>query len=571
VGKSTKYFFALFLLFVLFFSFSTNLAKRQGGGFISDGASYFAIIQSLAFDLDLEYTREDIIRIRQRFWAGPIGLFLKKGDGGKIYYSKSFVYPLFAAPFFRIFDVNGILLFNGLMLFLSVLMAFLLLRQYYAPKRSLIFAAVFIMATVIPVYIWWIQADLFNFFAIFTGLFFFFYRFKNPRWFYLSALFLAAAVFSKPSNIVPIGIVYLLLLKQKQWKRFILLSLISMIICSAFLMFNYTQTGEWNYMGGERRSFHGRYPYEKPENKFDLGYKMTADDYWQRFYLSPHMALLNVFYFVFGRFTGIFIYFFPAVFILLLFFFQPKIPEDWFMLTAIIAAILIYLLLDPGNYFGGCGSVGNRYFLNIFPLFFFLGFKNRIFKFSLIPAAVSLIFLSGVYADSLHHSTPVRTAGMSFPIRLFPPEKTQYQTLQPNENPRAFGQLLRHGQRKYWVHFLNDHYWPVEEDAFWTHSNLTAELFIAVPGEFKEFEVMIKNNPLDSNVTIQVEHQRKVLHLLPNQQAEVRFKNVNGLRIKNRRIYLVKVRSERSYCPNFADPDNEDRRRLGVNVHIGFN
>lgn len=569
--KSTRYFFSLLFIFIVFFSFSTNLPKRQGGGFISDGASYFSIIQSLAYDFDLEYTRVDIKRIRQRFWAGPIGLFLKRAGDGKIYFSKSFVYPLFAAPFFRIFDVNGILLFNGLMLFLSILMAYRLLSQYHPAKHSLPFAALFILATVVPVYIWWIQADLFNFFMMFSGLFFFFYPFKNPRWVYLSAVFFAAAVFSKPTNIVPIGIVYLILLKRKQWKRFLLLSLLSVVICSAFLMFNYTQTGEWNYMGGERRTFHGKYPYEKPENKFEDGYKMSADDYWQRFYLSPQMVLFNIFYYFFGRFTGMFIYFFPACFILILFFFQKKIPEDWFILTAIFTGILVYIILDPGDYFGGCGSVGNRYFLNIFPLFFFLGFKNRIFKFAVIPAVAALIFLSGIYMDSLYHSTPVRSAGISFPIKLFPPEKTQYQSLQSNENPRAFGKLFRHGEKKYWVHFINDHYWPIEENAFWTHSDRTAELFVAIPGKFREFEIMIKNSPLENRVILQIEHQRKVLRLKPNQESVVKFKNLNGLKIKNRRVYLVKVRSERSYCPFFADDKNEDRRQIGVNVHIGFN
>ncbi len=568
--KGIRRFFFLTLLFIVFFSFSTDLSRRQGGGFISDGSSYFSIIQSLAYDYDLEYTRQDIIRIKEEFRVGPLGLFLKKGADGKIYFSKSYAYPLCAAPFYRLFGTHGLLLFNGLMLFLSLLMGYRMLMQYHPQKNSFAFALVFVLATAIPVYIWWIQADLFNFFVMFAGLYFFFFPFKNPRWFYVSAAFFSLSVFSKPSNLAPIGIVYLILLYRKHWKRFIILSVISILLCSALLMVNYVQTGEFNFMGGERRTFHGVYPFEKPGNRFEAGFKMTADNYWERFFLSPKIVILNMFYYFFGRFTGIFIYFFPAVFILILFFFQRKIPEDWFVLAAIIVASLVFIILDPTNYFGGSGSVGNRYFLSIFPLFFFLGYRDRIFKYALFPVVIAIIFLSGTYLDSLYQSTFARTAGMSFPIRLFPAEKTQYQTLQSNENPRAFGRLVRDGNRKAWVHFINDNFWPIEENSFWTNGDKTLELFIAIPEQFKEFQVMVKNNPLPNTVTIQIEHQMKKIRLAGDQETTVKFKNLNGLDTKERNVYYVKIKSDQSYCPYFSDPDNEDKRVLGANIHIGF-
>lgn len=570
VEKGIRHFFLLSLLFIVFFSFSTDLSRRQKGGFLSDGSSYFSIIQSLAYDYDLEYTRQDIIRIKEEFRVGPLGMFLKKGENGRIYFSKSYAYPLCAAPFYRIFGTHGILLFNGLMIFFSLLMGFRLLSCYHPQKKSFTFAAVFVLATVIPVYIWWIQADLFNFFVMFAGLYFFFYAFKNPRWQYISAIFFSLSVFSKPSNIVPIGIIYLILLYRKHWKRFAILSLLSILLCSSLLMFNYVQTGEFNFMGGERRTFHGVYPYEKPGNKFEVGFKMSADNYWERFFLSSKMFVLNCFYYVFGRFTGMFIYFFPAFFILLLFIFQRKIPEDKFILASIISAILVFVILDPGNYFGGSGSVGNRYFLCIYPLFFFLGFRNRVFKFSLLPVAVAIMLLSGVYVDSLFHSIYARSAGLSFPINLFPAEKTQYQTLPSNENPRAFGRLVRDGQRKAWIHFINDNFWPIEENSFWTNGDETLELFLAVPKDFKEFRVLLQNNPLPNTVTVQIENQVKKVRLKAEQETFVTFKNLNGLEIKDRHVYYIKIKSDKSYCPYFSNPDNEDKRLLGVNVHIGF-
>jgi hypothetical protein len=77
VEKSIKYFFIIFLLFIICFSLSTNLPKRHRGGFLSDESTYFSITQSLAYDYDLKYTRKDIVRIKERFWVGPTTLFLQ--------------------------------------------------------------------------------------------------------------------------------------------------------------------------------------------------------------------------------------------------------------------------------------------------------------------------------------------------------------------------------------------------------------------------------------------------------------------------------------------------------------
>jgi hypothetical protein len=61
-SKAIRNFFILFLLFIIFFSFATDLPKTKRGGFFSDESTYFSIMQSLAYDGDLEYTRADIVR-----------------------------------------------------------------------------------------------------------------------------------------------------------------------------------------------------------------------------------------------------------------------------------------------------------------------------------------------------------------------------------------------------------------------------------------------------------------------------------------------------------------------------
>lgn len=567
--SSAKLFFVVFLLFIIFFSLGTQIPNEHRRGFFSDESSYFSIIQSLAYDFDIKYRREDIVRIEERFPAGPVGSYLKKGKDGEITYAKPFMYPFFAAPFFRVFDTNGILLCNGLMLFFSILMGFLLLRQYHPDRESLSFILIFIFTSVCWIYIWWMTSDLFNFFVLFAALFFFFYTFKKKNLFYLSGFFFAAYVLSKPTNLAAAGIIFLILLYRKEWRKFILLSLVFLSVLSAFVLFYYQQTGEVSYKlyyGGERTAFYNRFPYERPEYEFVSRVKTTADDYWERIHITPKIAALNLFYYLFGRFTGMFIYFFPAIFLFAIFFFQEKTPEDWFILAAIIVSILVAcVLFAADSYFGGSGSLGNRYFLNVFPFFFFLGFKKRMFRFSFVPILVAAILLSPTFMDALFHSYRPRNPGTSFPIKCFPVEKTQYSHLPTNENPYARNLDIGGNYRLF---FINDNFHYLEGETFWTVGDKELEMLLLAPKKVKRLTAVLHNNRIKNRVRFQVEHQSKRLGIGPEMTKTLDFEKIPGLKVARGYLYHIKVKSSRAYCPFFAEENNEDKRWLGINVRI---
>ncbi|HSQ35997.1 MAG TPA: hypothetical protein VLQ89_08400, partial [Candidatus Binatia bacterium] len=419
--------------------------------------------------------------------------------------------------------------------------------------------------SVTVIYIWWITADLFNFFVNFTGLFFLFYHFKKGSWNSLAGFFFALAVFSKPNNLLHIGILFLLLLFRKDWKKIVGMALVGLLVLSGLLYFSHIQTGTFNFMGGERRSFYGNFPYERPDFTFQSGFLMSSDNYWNRFYLSPAIALLNLFYYLFGRFTGMIIYFPSALFLLLLFFLQRKIPQDWFLLAAIAAAILFYVLVTPDNYFGGGGSLGNRYFFNIFPLFFFLGYRERTFKYSLLPVFVAVFFLAPVYMNAMYHSAAPRFPGSVFPAKFFPPEKTQFSTLPSNTNPRAFN---RHIPGKYTLFLLNDNYNPIEGEYFWSYADQELELFLLAPRQVKTFHVQLKNTPLANQVRFQIDHKARNVFLAPDSVRVITFSHIPGLRLDQRYLYPIKIKSRRSYSPYYADAGSMDQRWLGVQTHI---
>jgi hypothetical protein len=74
-----------------------------------------------------------------------------------------------------------------------------------------------------------------------------------------------------------------------------------------------------------------------------------------------------------GRFGGVLPYFFPAVLALALFLLGgPRDRAGWLALTAVTMSWLAYIWIIPDNWYGGGGTVGNRYFLNLLPAFLFL-------------------------------------------------------------------------------------------------------------------------------------------------------------------------------------------------------
>ncbi len=119
---------------VLLAALAVDLPSASDGRFWSDGATYYAMAASLAFDGDLEFRAEDLARVRQAYPGGPQGVFLKRvasADGGtRLVYAKPLVYPAVAAPLVRVLGADrGLLLLNAIVLVAALWLGFGLLRE----------------------------------------------------------------------------------------------------------------------------------------------------------------------------------------------------------------------------------------------------------------------------------------------------------------------------------------------------------------------------------------------------------------------------------------------------------
>src|SRR6188472_849436 len=153
-------------------------------GFFSDGATYYSLAHSIADDFDFEYRREDLVRVWREFPSGPEGIFLKRGrdidvslgggfpfvhvatrqdpDQNRLYYGKSYIFPLFAAPFVFFFGTNGFLVMHAVLITLVFLAAYAFLVARSHPIAALVFAFAYVFLSVAPVYMIWMTPDFFN-------------------------------------------------------------------------------------------------------------------------------------------------------------------------------------------------------------------------------------------------------------------------------------------------------------------------------------------------------------------------------------------------------------------------
>lgn len=579
----------LVFFFFLGFSLVINLPVLHRSFLSADQQVYFAMTQSMAHDLDIEYTKKDLIRYYESFDSGPQGIFLKRvktDSGEKIYYAKSWAYSLFTAPFVRVFGYNGFLVFHALLLLLVLLAGFSYLSLWNRPVLSLITVITFLFASIACVYYLWMTPDFFNLAVAFLVLFLWLYKIKRREespsenaksgfhgflltgWSdCLAAVLAGVATFSKPPNIVLMAPLVLWNLARKKYLKSLLLTAVFLLTVGLFFGANFLMTSDWNYQGGERKTFVGTFPLEKAHLSFDnLGFAMTSEGYLEKFFLPLNFIFPNLFYYFFGRFTGVVWYFFPAVLALGLFALGRRRLQHWLILAALTGEILIYVILMPDNYGGGGGSLANRYFLCIYPFFFFLPAVAKTRKEIILSWAMAAVFISQILVSPFRSSADPATHAKQFPFKLLPVEMTQVNNFPTNTNPRAFRVTAGTPPHTGFMHFLDDNFIPkLEPTGVWTRGSGACEIILKTYYPLKEIAVHLLNNPRMNNaIKVRVGGETKKITLQPRQRGTLRFAVESAFQVKAIHLYKIKIKASKASIPYLEDELSDERRNLGV-------
>jgi hypothetical protein len=582
-------------------------------GIQSDEATYYMMGHSLAEDGDLAYRREDLVRVWREFRAGPSGLFLKKGrdvtgigltsrppfveirtapepDTNRLFYGKSFIYPLVAPPFVWLFGTNGFLLLHALLLALVVFCGYLFLHARMPAAPAALIAAAFVMVSVVPVYFVWITPELFNFSLGLLAYFCWLYKEvatpeRSPRatrWLFgvsgdvAAAVLLGMATFSKPSNLLLYAPIAAWQLWRRRWGAFVVSSAMFVIVAGGLFAANVAVSGEWNYQGGERSTYYAEFPFQTPHSGFDVGAPKARNEALADIIFDRSVFWTNLFnnirYFFIGRYSGLVAYFFPAVFALLLFLRSPRTRPGWqyLVLASGLAQMLVFIITQPYSWFGGGGSVGNRYFMGAYGIFLFLMPPLARTWIGIVPWAIGGLFTAQLvlnpFVSSFH---PGRYAGHG-PLRWLPVELTNVNDLPVNTDPSRvriwYGDNPGVGDIGFQIYYLDDNAYSREPDkAFWVRGESRAEFLIKTDRPIKSAFFTLQAGPIPTDAVVTLAGSRQKIHLEPGTKRQVTFPMPPGFPYQGRYVWVASISSSTGFSPVFYGAD--DARWLGVRVH----
>ena len=573
---------ARLLLAVLAAAMVAGVCLVRLPGFWGDGATYYTKAHSLAEDGDLRYEARDVFRARREFPDGPQGLFLKRASGGlrvdgpggfpwirrvteddkRIYFAKAFTYPVAAAPLVALMGTRGLLVTNALSLGLVLVLAYLELRTRASPAWSLAAAVSLILFTVAPLYLVWPTPELFTLALVAAGLFA--WRRQRPV---LAAVLLGIATYTKPYNLflaLPLGVEPLLAARRTSWwpawRESLRRGLAMAAVVAGLFAVNAAITGELNYQGGERKTFYGHFPEEvgvdgQRVTFGNSGFWMTTDQ------LGPAVEgeegaaasartgparprreieasfLRNLYYFWVGRFGGALAYFLPAVVALGVFLaLGPRSVVGWLTFAALVVSWLFFIRQIPDNWYGGGGTVGNRYFLNLLPLLVLM-LPARREAWALGAGLVSALVLAPIWLHPLHHSLRPGDHATRGVFPHLPPELTMLNDL--SVFTEAWRKKVPYGDtegdahkhwpadpKAYYLYFMDDGTRGKETrdgiEGFGLHGP-RAELVLRALEPVRRIRVRLTGGATGDRVAVRVCGREQVAQLAPNESRELVF------------------------------------------------
>ena len=604
--------------------------------FWGDGATYYCMAWSLVEDGDLEYRAQDVYRARREFPSGPQGLFLKRASGGvafegsfpyvdrvpegnkRLYFAKPFAYPVVAAPLVKLSGTRGLLLTNVLFFGWALWLGYGELRRQTSPLRALVATLAALGGTVAPAYLFWPAPEIFNLALIVAGLVAW-----RRGWPLLSALLLGVATYSKPYNLwlaIPLGLAPLLgrsgledgkLIAREPWRSRVKECLRRGFVLGATIIalfgLNAAITGEANYQGGrERKTFYGKFPFEADgprEVTFgNSGIWMSTQT------LGPRVAgdsdgtaepgaepgrgaaefrqafAWNLAYFWIGRFGGLLAYFLPLVvgvglFLLL----GPRQRAGWLGLASLLVSQVFYLRMIPDNWYGGSGTLGNRYALNLLPLLLLLVPKGREWLVAAAGALGAALFTGTLILSPMKHALDPGRHAMSGPYRLLPLELTMLNDLavfaEPARKKQSVGDTEgdRHKNwpadpKAYYLYFPDDGTFLKEtlgdSQGFWLRGGERSEVIVRALEPVRRMTIQLTGGPEGDEVGIRLGRSTERVGVEAGVTRSAVLEPSPPLVYKDTFVYVLKLTSGRGgHAPS---PDGQAKRHLGAFVSIAL-
>jgi len=624
------------LLGIMLFAFavSVDFPHANGNRFKGDESTYYMLGHSLARDFDFQYERKDLVRVWEEF-SGPEGVFLKTGKDVEIrgssafpffrwlkredperdtrlYFSKSYLYPLIAAPFIVVFGTNGFLVLHALLLAFDLLVIYLfILAATKSNWAAVPMSVAFLTASVVPVYFVWLMPELLNFSLVLYAVFFWAYKevagdrlaaagsrvLAGPPSDYIAAVLIGLATFSKPPHVIVLVPAILLAVRRRQWKRAIGM----LVICGAV-------TGEFNYQGGDRKTFYSftGYPFANSWETFDnIGPVRGREDLMVGDVLvnthSSDVLRRNLWYFLAGRNAGLVPYFFPGMLAVVLFLLsKQKQLWQWLVLGTLVVIVFMHVFVWPFTWNGGGGPVGSRYFLPFYALFLVLIPATAGLGAAMTAAVVGAFFTAQLVLNPFYVSLQPGEHTKSGALRMLPIELTLLHDLPVAQNrdrmrrpvgpPTPGPHVL--------AYFVDDNAYPPEETApksddwwFWVKGNAKSEVVLRAPiaslgnndwmtKALSRVTLEVRNGGAANRVTVATGSESQTFGMTPGELRVVTLAVPAGVPFRREiqptsYLYNMSVTTTAGFVPFLEVPcaapgkcPSSDPRFLGAMIHV---
>ena len=580
---------------------------RAGFGIKGDEATYVSMALSVAHDRDLAWDRRDLERFWRIYRSGPEGIFLKRGQQlrlrarasfpyvrldhqpdlkpERLYFGKAFAYAVAAAPFVRLAGLNGLLLFHVLLWGLCVWAGFVFLRARSPGGAAFVFSLAFFGVSIAPIYLVWLTPEIFHLALVFLAGFLWFYREVAPPpggpWgrliqgraaLYAGAVLLGVATFSKPPNLLLIGPPVLVLWQRRRLLDGLGVGLTAGATIAALFAVNAAISGDFNYQGGDRKTFYGTFPFERPGATYDTtGIAMStnelgADELRATESLVPQLVR-NAAYFVAGRHAGFVAYFFPAAVLLAVWLRRWRDWQVWHaaIVGAVAASVLALLVALPYSWAGGGGPPGNRYFLSLYPALFFLTPAWSSWRGPLVAWVGGAAFLGHVLVNPFVSAKYPWQGPQRGLLRRLPVELTMVNDL-PVMLDGSRARVPYGRDPVLLLYFLDDHVYAPEPDGLWVAAGARTEIIVRTGEPLDRFTLTLRTI-VPNRVRVRAGSAAREAALEPGAVTTVSVP-ARGVATRGTYAYLLEVAAQTGAVPALVDPGSRDGRPLGVLIQI---
>jgi hypothetical protein len=568
-----------------------------------DDAVYVAAALSAAFDGNLSFERRDLERFEGLYHKGPEGIFLKRGKrlrlefGGafpfarivkqpdpqtdRLYFGKAIIYPIVAAPFVRVFGLNGLLLLNVFLLAIIAVCGYLFLAARSSSLGAVLFTTAFLFASAVPAYLVFYMPEIFNITLVVLAYFLWTYREVATNRVLMgvwpqvaAAALLGLATYSKPFNAVLVAPLVLTAWWRREWTRAIALGAVAVLVAALAFAFNAAISGEFNYQGGDRQTFYGSFPFDGTGDVWNRQASQVMTDGSVQVEVltsrdAPAQFARNIEYFLAGRHFGFIPYFFPGFIAIVAWLLSSSRSDPWriFTFLGFAASVIGMLLLLPFTWSGGGGPVGNRYLLSVYAVLLFLVPPGSISWAGLLAWVGGALFTAKILlnpfaAAKYPYLTVERGAARRLPVELSMVTDLPVMIAGPTRARIPYGH-----DPTMQLFFLDQNSFPPEPPGMWVSGGRRTDIIVRTNDRLDHLSVEAES-PIPTVLTVSAGADPVVVTLVPGKLSRfnVPAQGVLYARYGQSYTYLMSASSSEGFVPALRDPSLQPRdyRNLGA-------